>query len=135
MKTPALENMSLVELKQLMKMDRKRLSHERRKEIKERISYMHKENRKALKRYENSRVLKAACGLLRAKDKGTPVIVDGKLKGYEYDLAEVILKVVETAKKANRKVGNKHGKGRRPGKDNRPVERVRELVDCERIFG
>ncbi len=135
MKTPALENMSLVELKQLMKMNRKRLSHERKKEIKERISYMHKENRKALKRYENSRVLKAACGLLRAKGKGTPVIVDGELKGYEYDLVEVILKVVETAKKANRKVGNKHGKGRRPGKDNRPVERVRELVDCERIFG
>lgn len=134
MKTPALENMSLVELKQLMK-NREKLSHEQRKEIKERISYMHRENRKALKRYKKSRVLKAVCGLLRAKGKGTPVIVDGKLKGYEYDLAEVILKVVEAAKKANKKVGNKHGKGRRPGKDNRSVERVRELADCERIFG
>jgi hypothetical protein len=135
MKTPALENMSLIELKQLMKANKRNLDYEERKKIKARISYMYKENRKALRRYKNSRVLKAACGLLRAKDKGAPVIVDGKLKGYEYDLAEVILKVVETAKKANRKVGNKHGKGRRPGKDNGPVERVRELADCERIFG
>jgi len=97
MKFEDIKDMSLVELKRLMKEKRKRFSEKTKKIILKRINQLRMQNERFIESLEKSPSISRACIYLEKKGKYKEVYDGGFLIGHEYDLLEAIAMAIDLA--------------------------------------